>query len=85
MNDHLKKALTTQFNDFVVAAVIVVKEAAFALIVLFVGHGLVWVIEHTSNTADAMPHYLRLVSDFGSGILFVVLVIKDLWEYFKQR
>ena len=85
MNDDLKKALTAQFNDFVVAAVIVVKEAVFALIVLFVGHGLVWVIERTSNSADIMAHYLRLVSDFGSGILFVVLVIKDLWEYFKNR
>jgi len=46
VNDDLKKQLTAQLNDFVVAVVIVVKEALFAFIVLVVGHLLAWSQAH---------------------------------------
>jgi len=85
VDEELKKQLKDQLNDFVVAVVIVLKEAVFAFIVLVVGHILAWAIQHVSDSSDQMANYLRWTSDFGSGILFVVLVIKDLWEYLRKK
>jgi hypothetical protein len=80
-----KEAIRQQFQDLAVALVILIKEAFFALAVFGIGHLLGWGIRSISPEADRIAELLKTISDVGSILLFVVLVGKDLWEYFKNR
>jgi hypothetical protein len=82
---NFKQEITEQLEDLGVALVILIKEAIFALAVFAVGHGLSWCIRYFSHGADQIAGLLINITDAGSILLFVVLVGKDLWEYFKNR
>lgn len=74
-----------QFRDLAKALIIVVKEAVFALVVLLIGRGLGWVLQRLSAEGGATAALTKLISGIGAVLLFLLLVVQDLWEYLKKR
>ena len=81
-DDPFKKNITDQLKDGLVALVILAKEAVFALAVYGAGKGLAWAF---GPGDDSFAAVLRHVCDGGALILFLVLVAKDIREYFDKE
>jgi hypothetical protein len=73
------------FEDLAIALVIVFKEILFAFVVFGGGHALGWAVRRWSGNGEHIGGAIAIISDIGSVLLFVVLVSKDLKEYFKNR
>lgn len=85
MATDFEREIREQLRDLGIALLILIKEAVFAFSVFAVGNLLGWSIRSLSQEADRVSGVLKIISDLGAVILFVVLVTKDLWDYFKRR
>jgi hypothetical protein len=83
--DDFREIIKKHFEDLAIALVIVFKEIFFAFAVFGGGHALSWAVRRWSANGEHIGGAIAIISDIGSGFLFVVLVSKDLMEYFKNR
>jgi hypothetical protein len=84
-NQEFWERVLQQLRDLFFAILIVVKEAVFALVVLAASRGIAWFIRFSASDPDTSITYVKRIGDFGAIILFVVLVGKDLVDYFRQK
>jgi predicted small integral membrane protein len=85
VGDNFWESIRKHFEDLAIALVIVLKEILFAFAVFGGGHALSWAVRHWSGSGEHIGEAISIISDVGSVLLFVVLVSKDLKEYFKNR
>ena len=85
MPDDLKDTFGEHLADSARVVMILVKEGLLAVVVLLIGRGIAWIATVLSPGADWVSTTVSTISDLGAILLFLVLVVRDLWEYFKNR
>ena len=85
MASNFWRAINGDFQELVIALVILIKEALLGVAVLSVGRLLGRLMLLFSAKGNQVASLIETISYVGAVILFVVLVGNDLSEYVKKR
>jgi hypothetical protein len=84
MDDNFWGSVKEQLQEFGKALLMLVLEGLFAVAVWGVSHGIAWVFHRYSADGDRMATIATGIGDIGSVLLFIGLVARDLFKYFRK-
>jgi len=74
-----------QFRDLIWALIIILKETIFALAVLAASRGIAWCIHAFTSDGEMTAVVVRHIGDFGAILLFIMLIGRDLVDYYRRK
>jgi hypothetical protein len=86
LNGKLKEDIASQVSDLVVLLIILLKGAIVGAAVFYTGLGLVWIFHLApKGAADKSESVLTSIDAVSSILLYLAVVIKDIWSYIGRR
>jgi len=80
-----KRIAKENLKDLLAILAILLKEFVVALSIVILGRVLAWASETLSPHGEWSIGAIKALSDLFSILTFVVLAVKDIWRYSKNR